>query len=312
MPRLASCLLLCLLLAAPPALCEEHVLRRAGQELVVDTHLLLFGQREKHVLNWVEHSADALASVLGRWPRDDWRVEVTPVSLMSSDPVPWAQVLRGQPDTVSFYIDALASEETLIKDWTAYHEMSHLLIPYRGWGDMWFSEGLASYYQNLLLARQGIIDDREVWQRLYDGFMRGRADDSRSDLDLATLLPTFRETRSYMRVYWTGVWYYLYLDVQLRTASNNQQSLDSALRSLNRCCRDVRMSAWQMAAKLDQLTGKKLFMPAFHAARASHQVPDFESIFASLGVSVEADSVKLIDDEELREIRDSMAEKTVW
>ena len=236
--------------------------------------------------------ADSLAGVYGRWPRDSWRVEVTPVTLYSDDPVPWAQVHRGDPDTVSLYIDAMASAEKLRHNWTAYHEFSHLLIPYRGWGDIWFSEGLASYYQNLLQARAGFLDEAAMWQKLYEGFRRGQ-NNRRPDLSLASLSSQMRENRSYMRVYWSGAWYFLSADVELRRRTNSTQSLDTALAQLNACCADRAMSAREMAARLDQLTGQLLFLPLFEQVAASQDIPAFDTIFTELGLRIENDRVIL-------------------
>jgi hypothetical protein len=280
------------LLGPTSVLAKEYPLQRDDQELVVDIHFLLPGNRKQEVLNWVEFVADSLAGVYGRWPRDSWRVEVTPVTLYSDDPVPWARVHRGDPDTVSLYIDAMASAEKLRHNWTAYHEFSHLLIPYRGWGDMWFSEGLASYYQNLLQARAGLLDEAEMWQKLYEGFMRGQKN-RRPDLTLAELSSRMRENRSYMRVYWSGVWYFLAVDVELRRRTHSTQSLDTALAQLNACCADRAMSARGMAARLDRLTGQALFLPLFEQVAASQDIPAFDTLFAELGLRIENDRVIL-------------------
>ena len=48
-------------------------------------------------------------------------------------------------------VDASASSRDLRTDWTASHEFAHLLLPYVS--DKWVSEGVASYYQNVLQAR---------------------------------------------------------------------------------------------------------------------------------------------------------------
>ncbi len=278
-----------------PAVARDYTIERDGQRLDVDIHFTLPNSREPAVLNWVESTAEALAKVYGRWPRDTWRVKVKPIGIYTRDPVPWAQVQRGEPDTVSFYIDALASEEKLVNNWTAYHEFSHLLIPYRGWGDMWFSEGLASYYQNLLQVRQGVFDEQEMWQRLHDGFVRGR-NNRRPDRSLSQLSQRMRENRSHMRVYWSGAWYFFTADVELRRRSNGQQSLDTALERLNRCCSEQTLSAREIAARLDQLTGQELFVPLFRRVARSRDLPDFESLYGELGIELSAGQVRLRDD----------------
>ena len=37
----------------------------------------------------------------------------------------------------------------------------------------WLSEGTASYYQNVLRARAGILPAEDAWQRMHSGFRRG-------------------------------------------------------------------------------------------------------------------------------------------
>ena len=284
-----------LALAAFPVQASLVLYEREGQVLEMELNPGLGRRQRDDVIAWMESTADALAAVYGRWPRDRWRVRVQSVSGYGSDPVPWAQVNRGEPDIVSFYIDAGASERRLVNDWTAYHEFSHLLIPYRGWGDMWFSEGLASYYQNLLQARHGVFDEREMWQRLHDGFVRGQ-DNRRPDLSLAELSPEMHANRSYMRVYWSGAWYFLVADLELRRRSEGRQSLDSALRSLNACCADRRMSARAIARQLDRITGYDLFVPLFEEIADSMAIPSFESTYSSLGISVNSAGRVMLDE----------------
>jgi hypothetical protein len=296
---------LLILATSGPAQAREYRFERDNQELVVDLHFMIPSARRQDVLNWVQSSAELLASVYGRWPRSNWRIEVTPMGLYTEDSIPWAQVTRGEPDTVSFYIDAMASERALVTNWTTYHELSHLLIPYRGWGDMWFSEGLASYYQNLLQARAGIIDERMMWQKLYEGFERGR-NNRRPDLTLAELSPNMRENRSFMRVYWSGAWYFLSADVELRRISGGSLTLDSALGMLNVCCRDRSMSAREIVRKLDYLTANTVFTSLFAQVSNSRALPPAAALFDDLGIAIEEGRVSILSDHPGSHIRRSI------
>lgn len=279
---------------------------RGGQVLEIELNdRVAKGQRDD-IIAWVRGTANALALVYGRWPQDRWRVRVTTLTGAGRDPVPWAQVQRGDPDQVAFYVDPGASLARLENDWTAYHEFSHLLIPYRGWGDMWFSEGLASYYQNILQARHGVFDEREMWQRLYEGFMRGR-DNRRPDLSLAELSPRMRENRSFMRVYWSGAWYFFRADTELRRRSRGEQSLDSALAALYDCCAGTALSARQIAGRLDRLTGQALFLPLFDEVSRSRALPDFEQPFSALGIEVKSGVVSLDDSHAMAGLRRAIA-----
>lgn len=250
------------------------------------------GQREI-VLQWLELLSDSLLQVYGRWPRQQWQISVSPASAASGDPIPWAQVHRGDYDTVEFFTTPQATLEQLTHNWTGYHELAHLLIPYRGWGDSWFSEGLASFYQNILQARTGILSEQQAWQNLYQGFLRGRAESAFDGQPLGAVSDAMRERGGFMRVYWSGAWYFLVADIRLRQQSGGTMTLDHALEKLNDCCADARLSVPQMVSKLDELNGVLLFQPLYHELKNSTGMPAFESIFASLGITVDTGKVLL-------------------
>jgi len=48
------------------------------------------------------------------------------------------------------------------------------MLPYLDRRQRWISEGFSQYYQNVLLARSGAYDDLYAWQKLYEGYERGR------------------------------------------------------------------------------------------------------------------------------------------
>ncbi len=241
----------------------------------------------QEVKEWIEFIAGGLLQVYGRWPRERWRIEVQPTSGSYRDTIPWGQVTRGEPDVVLFYVLSGADSEALKRNWTGYHELAHLLIPYKGGGDRWFSEGLASYYQNILQARVGVIDERSMWEKLLAGFQRGRQQDRFNGTPLAEVSAQMHENRAFMRVYWSGAWYFFAADVQLRQQSGGKTSLDTALAALNVCCADRKMSGLEMAQALDRENRLLLFTPLYHEVAASTRLPDFEHLFASLGISID-------------------------
>ena len=118
------------------------------------------------------------------------------------EPVPWAHVLRGGGVAAEFYVDRTRSLDELRRDWTATHELSHMLLPYINRGDAWLSEGFASYYQNVLRARAGMLAPEQAWNKLYRGFQRGR--DGTRGRTLAEASRSMGRDRAFMRVYWSG------------------------------------------------------------------------------------------------------------
>lgn len=218
---------------------------------------------------------------------------VSPASASVNDPIPWAQVIRGDMNTVEFFISPQSGLEKLRGAWTGYHEVGHLLIPYRGWGDLWFSEGVATYYQNILQARMGLITEREMWQNIYNGLQRGVADNGRRDLPLKEVSDALHTQGGFMRTYWSGARYFLEMDVRIRRQSAGRLSLDTALNKLNRCCADDTLSALQIVRKLDILNGLTLFQPRYWQTRESLGVMPFDTLFSSLGITVRNGNVIL-------------------
>lgn len=265
---------------------NKHQIEHRGQtvELVIDPKYS--PNMRVQLILWAESISHSLLQVFSRWPREHWQMTASPVSAGSPDPIPWAQIRRGDTDKIEFYTSAKATSDELIGAWTGYHELSHLLIPYRGWGDLWFSEGLATYYQNVIQARVGLISEQQMWQEIYEGFLRGRAPAGPDNVDLKTRSGQLRQKGGYMRVYWSGAWYFLTADIRLRQQSGGRRTLDTALERLNRCCADRKMSVTEMVKTLDQQNNLLLFHPLFLDVRASTELPPFETLFASMGITI--------------------------
>ena len=133
--------------------------------------------------------------------------------------VPWGEVRRGTGNSVLALVQRDADALALEEDWTLYHELSHLYLPFVG-GDRWLSEGFASYYQNVLRARAGVLAPEVAWQRLAEGLARG----AQSAKPGQTV-----EEGGRMVTYWTGAALALEWDIALRHASGGKVSLDTAL-----------------------------------------------------------------------------------
>lgn len=266
---------------------DTNLYDRDGCRLAVHVSADFQPAEQADLLTWVEFIATSLAQVYGHWPLQQWQISVAPAtSATAGDPIPWAQVYREHPTRVEFFTAPSATPDALQRAWTGYHELAHLLIPYRGWGDAWFSEGLASYYQNLMQARAGVITEQQMWQKLYDGFQRGLADTAFDGVPLAEVSDNMRQDGGFMRVYWSGAWYFLAADTRLRLQSGGQRNLDLALAELNRCCRDQSLSVPAIVRQLDRLNRVVLFEILYDELVVAEQVPAFDDIFASLGIDV--------------------------
>jgi hypothetical protein len=244
-----------------------------------DNKLTVAERRIAH--RWLEQVTDALLTVYGELPEDDFGITIKH-STNRSSPVPWGHVERGDPANILLVINPAFGYDELISDWTAFHELSHLLLPYRGYGDIWLSEGLATYYQNIIQARSGLLDETWMWRKIAAGFERGLNDQQWRQLNLTEVSDNLGETRQYMRVHWSGVLFWLSADVALREQHGN--SLDELLQQLNDCCAGRTMSAEAIVEKLDELANTELFVTLFREYRLSHSIPDYKPALAHLGI----------------------------
>lgn len=257
------------------------------------------------ILDWIRDTARNASLAYGRFPNPGAHVVVLPVvsnGARSDSPVPFGRVVRDGGESIELFIDASRPIGDFYDDWTATHEFSHLMLPFLRPADRWVSEGFAQYYQNVLLARAGRYDVGRAWQKLYEGFERGR--ESRPELS-----PNEASRRGVgaatMKIYWSGAILALMADVELRERSGGSESLDVVLDRLQRCCLPApeRWTGTQLLAKLDSLVDEPVFMPLYRRYADAPGFPDTDPLFQRLGIVVEDGRVKLRDDAELADIR---------
>jgi hypothetical protein len=248
------------------------------------------------VRQWLTRAATAVTMLYGAFPVPHAQLVVVP-SARGNEPVPWAYVLRGGAPSAHFFINQRRSLDEFMTDWTAVHELSHMLLPYLRPEDAWLSEGTASYYQNVLRARAGMISQAEAWQRLHSGFRRGMK--SMPGLTLADATERMFRDGAFMRVYWEGAAMMLLADQRLRERSGGEQSLDSALAQLRACCLspDAGWQARGLFERLDELTRTSVFSELYEAHVASTAFPRVAEAYRLLGLELDAEgeSIRMLD-----------------
>jgi hypothetical protein len=257
---------------------------------------------KKEILRqWVSHSSDALKLVYGELPIRHFITKIE-LSNRNSGVVPWGEVSRNTPPEVTLVVNPKSTLDELKADWTIYHEFSHLLIPYDASDSRWFSEGLASYYQNIIQARVGMFGEKKMWQKLSDGFERGKKETQYNHQKLSYVSDNINQNHSYMRVYWSGALYWLKADIALRKL-NTGYSLDKALHELHKCCFDRYLSAGEITKQLDKLTNNTIFTSLFTEFSESYTLPSYRAELHSLGIDQQAGKVKLENKAEYGHIR---------
>jgi hypothetical protein len=272
---------------------DEQRIELAGGVLRVAILLDDEKQRAKLVA-WLRKVGQALLSAYGRLPIADVQISVVPVddtslpfrfaAFLQPSAVLGGESARGQGNAVQLIVDPGRPESEFAEGWTAIHELSHLMHPYLGDRGSWLGEGLATYYQNVLRARGGLLTPAQAWERLAGGFQRAQAGPYEDTL--AEAAAAMNRSSAFLRVYWSGAAYWLTVDSDLRRASRGKLTLDSALSRYSECCLPS-YREWQpeqFGAKLDALLGVKTFSRRYREFARMKQFPDWQAQFRQLGV----------------------------
>lgn len=244
---------------------------------------------------WLTQSARAAATLYGRFPVDDAQVLVVP-GARGSEPVPSAYVLRGGQPSLHFFINQRRSEQEFMQDWSAVHEMSHLFLPFVRPQDAWVSEGLASYMQNVLRARAGMITAEEGWRQMHRSFRLGAR--SMPEMTLADATERMHRDGAYMRVYWEGAALMLIGDQRLRERTAGRESLDSVLEKFHACCMAAprEWTGRALLERFDALSGTSVFSEIDQFQASQRYFPDLRPTYTQLGLdwSGGGDSLSLL------------------
>ncbi|OGQ26201.1 MAG: hypothetical protein A2138_17890, partial [Deltaproteobacteria bacterium RBG_16_71_12] len=260
------------------------------------------GRAPPALSRWLAASARAVASVHGAYPEPRLNVLVVPTHV--ARPIVVGFYSRGGGPTALFYVGDGApglDEDDLDATgrWALTHELAHALLPPVMSDDAWLNEGIATWYQDLLARRAGMLaDDAAYWAELVRGLRTGRG---RSDEDRLTLAEASRRmhaTGAYQHTYWAGVALALVAEVE---AQRQGASLDDLVRALRRRFPDddvARDARTLLAAVPDGKGGvaARALERAYHAAK-DQPWPDVDDVLADLGVVVDAVGGVALDDQ---------------
>ena len=258
---------------------------------------------------WLETALGAVRTVSPDYPVDRLIVRLNAADT-GGRAVAFGRVRRSAIPALEFYVDPHAGLAALNADWRSYHEAAHLLIPFPGNRDIWFTEGLASYYQYLLQARAGVIGEEQAWTELARGFQRGLDDPAGAGRTLRSLSPRMWRLNAFKRVYWTGAAFFLNVDVRLRTETRGRHSLDSALAEFHRCCME-RRERWDARALIEQLGAVSvpaIWRQEYRRIIDAPAEPDVQRAFEALGIAFDGRNVLLDPAPQLRRLRTAIVE----
>lgn len=252
-------------------------------------------QQHEKLLSWLNEGVKSLATAYGELPLPETQVLIFPVG-ENREAVPWGQAMRGGGDAVHLYVDETKSLSELNKDWVLVHELSHLLHPYMRGSDGWLSEGIASYYQNVLRARSGLLSAQKAWGKLDAGFRRGEKQFT-PGVRLYENTRSLMRNRQYMRVYWSGAAIALIGDVELRRVSGGKLSLDILLKEISACCLPTTQRRWEAKALLqrfDEISGTQIFSQLYDNYVMHAEFPALSQVYENLGLQRDQEGLRFL------------------
>lgn len=188
---------------------------------------------------------------------------------------------RAAQQGVDFYIDSPSPLRlpTLLSDWTAAHELSHLLLPYVGRKNAWFSEGFASYMQYKVMADAGQISEKSRWDKYKSHISRAAERYQYGKAPFISMVNDMREERDWPMIHWGGVSYFINAERKLNRMG---RSIEQTVANYMACCRPNSSSLDELLLDLDQQSKSTVFTALYQDYKNNPGFPDYQSALNEL------------------------------
>lgn len=233
--------------------------------------------QQKTIKQWINSGINASQTTLGLPYQEGYHFDLMP-RYFASEPVPWARVIRGDIDSIELHFFRYASFAQLKKDWTLYHELSHLYHPLFEYSDFWLAEGLATYLQQLIMFQNRVINRDEFYQRISAGLSRGKRNTKEQIGRLNSVSENMWQLDAFQRVYWSGVAYFIEVENALK--KQNKPNLLSLIKRYQVCCRQSHKNTEtgiNFVKDLDRLSRSAIFSSHYFRYRNRTDFPAISS-----------------------------------
>lgn len=240
---------------------------------------------------WVRRSATMVSDYLGEFP-----VPSLEITLVGRGFGGVGFGLHQDGRFITVYCGRRTSERGLNNDWVLVHEMLHAAFPDLTRDYRWMQEGLSTYLEPIVRARAGNTTDAEVWRRWTRSMHHGRPRPGDRGLDI---------THTWGRTYWGGALFWLMVDVELRTQTDNEQSLRDVVRGILAAGGNGRAnwSTRRVVEVADEATGTTVVSDLYARMAQAPGDVELDELFAELGVARVDDEIVFDDQAPLAHIR---------
>lgn len=203
------------------------------------------------ISSWLEQSATSSLAVLGPYP---FTMQLYIYRRPANEPVPWANTWRDSSQQIHFYVEPAFSLQQFTQDWTAYHEIAHLALPFLGRSNAWFAEGFASFMQYHIMQQAGLIENAGL---AISAKFAPQREHYQQQTSMAATAALLLGQRRFPAGYWGGAQFFVVADRQLQ--QQGKGSLTSLISSYQHCCRLQDDTLAEVIVSLDTLSGSKIF-----------------------------------------------------
>jgi len=273
-------------------------LQFSGSRLVLSFAPTEFALSEQEIVDWVLRSARATATFFGRFPASRVHISLEGAGgamvregITHADPQAQIRLVIGRHTT----------RETLKRDTTMVHEMTHLAFPDLDDTHLWLHEGIASYVEIIASAQALEISPAAAWARLSEELPLGLPERGDHGLD---------GTTSEDRRYWGGSMFCLTADIEIRRRTANRFGLRDALRAIL-AAGGTLANTWTVQRALgigDRAVGVPVLGELYATWKDNPVAPDLDALWRELGVDKASGRVRLIDTTPLAPIRRAITE----
>ncbi len=276
---------------------QAFVIELDGQRIAVAVAPGDYRMNAEAMKHWLERVCGAVARYYGRFPASYLSIMVVPNG-GSRGPI-HGVTFGGGGASVLLRLRPSLTEVEALSSWVPTHELMHVGFPSLKAPHRWLEEGLATYLEPLIRARDGVITKSQVWHDLLRDAPKGLPEPGDRGLNA---------TPTWGRTYWGGAVFCLFADVRIREQTNNRRSLDDALRSIVARGGNVTVN-WPIERVLevgDEATGTKVLSESYREFALAPTMPALAALWRDLGVSLEGDRVVWDDAAPLSRIRDAL------
>ena len=229
-------------------------------------------ERDK-LIAWVEQADESLVALFGPLPYD-YDVHFHDRG-RSREPVPWANTRKwGDRRAVHFHVDPRYSLARFQADWTAYHELTHLMFPYLGDSGRWFAEGIASYFQYQAMYAADELSWERAMARYRDRYAAATRSSRYDGISIAALSRNVRG--AYVRLYWGGAAYFM--EVDQRLSEQHGKRLHAVIDDYLDCCFGQGRGPRSMIQLFDRISGTRVFSQTYEETVARKGFPSTEAL----------------------------------